>query len=130
MGIVLGFVGGVIVWFIARYLVAGIYTIDQNERAVLTSFGRAQRLGDATTLDAPVSDSLAKDERQRYNYPQVRVVQPGFYWKWPWQQVHKVSIATSTTNSHDYRTTSIGAFKCHNGSYLEQHSFDSLHRAQ
>jgi regulator of protease activity HflC (stomatin/prohibitin superfamily) len=98
MGIVVGALFGFLAWFIVRYLIAGFYTIDQNERAVITSFGRAQRLGDATTLDDPISETLVKDERERYAYPRVRVVQPGFYWKWPWQRVHKVSIATSTTN--------------------------------
>ena len=98
MGIIVGCVFGFLAWFIVRYLIAGLYTIDQNERAVITSFGRAQRLGNATTLDDPISETLVKDEKGRYAYPQVRVVQPGFYWKWPWQRVHKVSIATSTSN--------------------------------
>src|SRR3954447_4844317 len=98
MEIIAGIVFGFLAWFIVRYLIAGLYTIDQNERAVITSFGRAQRLGNATTLDDPISETLVKDEKGRYAYPQVRVVQPGFYWKWPWQRVHKVSIATSTTN--------------------------------
>ncbi len=98
MEIIAGIVLGFLAWFIVRYLIAGLYTIDQNERAVITSFGRAQRLGNATTLDDPISETLVKDEKGRYAYPQVRVVQPGFYWKWPWQRVHKVSIATSTTN--------------------------------
>src|SRR4029450_2363245 len=56
------------------------------------------RVGEKTTVDDPISESLNKDELERYVYPQVRVVQPGFYWKWPWQKVHKVSIATETTN--------------------------------
>jgi regulator of protease activity HflC (stomatin/prohibitin superfamily) len=98
MEIIAGIVLGFLAWFIVRYLIAGLYTIDQNERAVITSFGRAQRLGNATTLDDPISETLVKDEKGRYAYPQVRVVQPGFYWKWPWQRVHKVSIATSTSN--------------------------------
>ncbi len=98
MGILAGCVLGFLAWFVVRYLIAGFYTIDQNQRAVITSFGRAQRLGNATTLDDPISETLVKDERDRYAYPQVRVVQPGFYWKWPWQRVHKVSIATSTMN--------------------------------
>ncbi len=98
MGIIVGCAMGFVAWFIVRYLIAGFYTLDQNQRAVITSFGRAQRLGDATTLDDPISQSLVKDEKERYAYPQVRVVQPGFYWKWPWQRVHRISIATSTTN--------------------------------
>ena len=40
-----GVAGGFIAWFLMRYLVAGIYTVDQNERAVKTRFGRAERIG-------------------------------------------------------------------------------------
>ena len=99
MGIMIGCVVGFIVWFLLRYLVAGIYTVDQNERAVKTSFGRAERVGTATTLDDPVSASLRPEERERYAYPQVRVIPPGGpYFKWPWQKIHKVSIATQTLN--------------------------------
>ena len=39
MSVVAGIVLGFIVWFLMRYLVAGIYTVDQNERAVKTIFG-------------------------------------------------------------------------------------------
>lgn len=98
MEILAGCALGFSAWFIIRYFVAGFYIIDQNQRAVITTFGRADRLGEATTHTLPIADSLAEDERERYCYPQVRVVQPGFYWKWPWQQVHRVSIATATMN--------------------------------
>ena len=98
-GIALGIVIGASVWFAVRYLVAGLYTVNQNERAVKTSFGRAFRVGDATTLEDPITEVLAPDERQRYIYPQVRVILPGGpYFKWPWERVHKVSIATETIN--------------------------------
>jgi regulator of protease activity HflC (stomatin/prohibitin superfamily) len=89
---------GFIVWFFLRYGLFGFYTIAPSERAVISTFGRAQRLGDATTLQDPVSETLRPEERQRYSYPQVRVVGPGFYWKLPWQRVHKVSIATVTVS--------------------------------
>ena len=89
---------GVLAWFFVRYVLTGFYIIDQNQRAVVTSFGRAQRIGEATTLELPISEALAEEEKGRYAWPQVRVVQPGFYWKWPWQRVHRVSIATSTLN--------------------------------
>src|SRR6185503_7400904 len=93
-----GIVVGVVAWFLVRYLLAGLYTVDQNERAVKTAFGRAQRLG-KTTLDDPISQSLRADERDRYAYPQLRVIQPGGpYFKWPWERVYKVSIATRTLN--------------------------------
>lgn len=98
MTIALGCLLGFVAWFVVRYLVAGLYTIDQNERAVITSFGRAHRLGDATTANDPVSDSLRPDEKERYACPQVEVIGPGFRWKWPWQKVHKISIATETLN--------------------------------
>lgn len=89
---------GFILWFVTRYGLLGFYTIGPNERAVLTTFGRAQRVGDATTLHDPIAESLRPDERDRYVYPQVRVIGPGFYWKLPWQRVHKVSVATVTVS--------------------------------
>ena len=51
MSVSFGIVVGFIAWFVVRYLLAGLYTVDQNERAVKTVLGRAQRLGDETTLD-------------------------------------------------------------------------------
>lgn len=98
MDITLGIVLGFVAWFVMRYFVAGFYVIDQNQRAVITTCGRAERLKGVTTLDLPIAEVLADDENERYAYPQVRVVQPGFYWKWPWQEVHRVSIATNTMN--------------------------------
>ena len=44
MGMLLGIFCGFAAWFLLNYLVAGLYTVDQNERAVKTSFGRAQRI--------------------------------------------------------------------------------------
>ena len=73
--------------------------MDQNERAVKTSFGRADRLPGKTTLDDPISESLEGDEKERYCYPQIRVILPGGpYFKWPWEKVYKVSVATETLN--------------------------------
>lgn len=99
MMIILGCIVGFVAWFLLRYLAAGIFTVEQNERAVKTSFGRAQRVGDLTTLEDPVSESLKGDERERYRFPQLRVIPPGGpYFKWPWERVYKVSIATQTLN--------------------------------
>ena len=100
MSIFLGIIFGLLAWFVVRYLVAGLYTVDQNERAVKTSFGRAQRVSAAaTTLDNPISEGLDADERKRYAWPQLRVIPPGGpYFKWPWEKVFKVSIATQTVN--------------------------------
>jgi regulator of protease activity HflC (stomatin/prohibitin superfamily) len=95
IGVIFGFIG----WFLVRYLVAGVYTVNQNERAVKTSFGRAERVGDAMTAQDPISAQLNEAEKERYNYPQVRVIPPGGpYFKWPWEKVYKVSIATQTMN--------------------------------
>jgi regulator of protease activity HflC (stomatin/prohibitin superfamily) len=99
MTIILGSVLGFIIWFLSRYLIGGLYTVDQNERAVKTIFGRADRVPDMTTLNDPISESLNDDEKLRYNYPQVRVIPPGGpYFKWPWEKIYKVSIATQTLN--------------------------------
>ena len=97
--ILVGIFIGLIVWFLVRYLAGGIYTVDQNQRAVKTNFGRADRIPGATTLNDPISAGLDADEKQRYRYPQVRVIMPGGpYFKWPWQKIYKVSIATQTVN--------------------------------
>lgn len=99
MSIIIGCIVGFIIWFLVRYLVSGIYTVDQNERAVKTRFGRAERIQDLTTLDDPISDMLSSSQGQRYCYPQVRVIMPGGpYFKWPWEKIHKVSISTGTVN--------------------------------
>jgi len=95
--IFLGCFLGFIAWFLVRYLAGGLFTVDQNERAVKTSFGRADRIPDVTTLDDPIAEHLRDDERERYVYPQVRVIPPGGpYFKWPWERVYKISVATQT----------------------------------
>jgi len=79
---------GLISWFLVRYLVAGIYTVNQNERAVKTRFGRAGRAGTATTLQDPIVESLQPEEKEHYSYPQVQVIPPGGpYFKWPWEKM-------------------------------------------
>lgn len=95
IGIGLGFVA----WFVVRHVVLGFYTVDQNERAVLTSFGRARRILGASTVYTPEGAVMRDSEKERYHYPQVQVIGPGGpYFRWPWQRVHKVSIATRTVN--------------------------------
>jgi regulator of protease activity HflC (stomatin/prohibitin superfamily) len=99
MGTLLGIVFGFAAWFLTRYLLAGLYTVDQNERAVKTIFGRAERLGTQTTLDDPIAESLNPEERERYIYPQVVVIPAGGpYFKWPWERIYKVTVATQTLN--------------------------------
>jgi regulator of protease activity HflC (stomatin/prohibitin superfamily) len=99
MGFLLGLFVGFIGWFILRYILTSLYTVDQNERAVKTIFGRAERVGTAKTAELPIGETLSEEDKQRYNYPQVRVIPPGGpYFKWPWEKVYKVSIATQTIN--------------------------------
>lgn len=98
IGILLGMAFGVVGYVIFRALMMGFYTVAPNERAVLTSFGRAHRIN-GTTLDTPLADDLPESDRERYSYPQLYVVQPGGpYFRWPWQKVHKVNIAISTAS--------------------------------
>ena len=90
---------GVAAWSLVRFFPNGFFTVNPNERAVKTVFGRAQRVGAVTTLDSPLANFMRRDERERYVYPQVRVIGPGGpYFKWPWERVHKVSVATETIN--------------------------------
>jgi regulator of protease activity HflC (stomatin/prohibitin superfamily) len=108
MTILAGIGVGFVAWFLFRYLVAGFYTVDQNQRAVKTSFGRAERVGSATTLEDPIAEALRPEEKERYSYPQVRVIPPGGpYFKWPWQKIYKVTVATQTLNmAYDPETPS------------------------
>ena len=119
-GIAIGFFA----WFALRYVIFGFYTVDQNERAVKTSFGRAHRLEDTTTVSLPIAESLNADEKKRYVYPQVEVIGPGGpYFRWPWQKVHKVSIATRTVNmAWDPESPEAN----HNGTMLEAVTKDQL----
>lgn len=94
-----GFYLGILIWFIVVFVLRGFYIINQDQRAIKTVFGRAQRIGRQSTLDDPISANLTGDELTRYNYPQVRVIMPGGpYFKWPWERIHKVSVATQTVN--------------------------------
>ncbi len=119
----LGIIVGFILWFLMRYLVAGIYTVDQNERAVKTIFGRAERLSDAPMED-PLLEYLRPDERDRYRYPKLRVIPPGGpYFKWPWEKIYKVSVATQTINmATDLETPTANS----NGTVLEAVTKDQL----
>src|SRR5271157_4986888 len=120
----LGCIVGFFAWFVLNCLGGGLFTVDQNERAVKTSFGRAERVGAATTLDDPIAKSLKDEERQRYCYPQVRVIPPGGpYFKWPWEKVHKVSVATQTMN---LATDPEDASANNNGTILEAVTKDQL----
>lgn len=120
-GIALGFLA----WFVVRHVIFGFYTVDQNERAVVTSFGRAKRILGATTVYTPEGAGMRDSEKERYAYPQVEVVPPGGpYFRWPWQRVHKVSIATRTVNmawDPEHRAAN------RNGTLLEAVTKDQLH---
>jgi regulator of protease activity HflC (stomatin/prohibitin superfamily) len=100
MEILIGAAFGFLAWAVLRLILMGVYTVDQNERAVKVRLGRAVRVpGGKTTLDDPMAEALREDERARYSYPQVRVIQPGGpYFKMPWEKIRKVSIATMTVN--------------------------------
>ncbi len=91
----LGFLGGLLIYAFIRVLITGFFTVRPDQRAVLTSFGRAQRLTAAPDPDP----SLSEQEQERYQYPAVRVIDPGGpYFKWPWQALKRVSVATEATD--------------------------------
>lgn len=99
MSVIIGVIVGLIGWFIVRCVLTGFFTVEQNQRAVLTTFGRVQQLKGKSTLDLPISEHLSDEHKNRYNYPQVRVIGPGGpYIKMPWQKVHKVSVAIETAS--------------------------------
>ena len=101
---------GAFLYFVVRYGMGGFYTIGPNERAVKTSFGKAQRLGNATTLESPLGELLRDEEKERYCFPQLRVIGPGWGYKWPWEKLHKTSISIETVSmAHDPETPSANA---------------------
>ncbi len=100
MSALAGILFGLFLYFVLRCILAGLFTVQQNERAILTSFGRAQRIEGKTTLDLPIAESLHEQDRRRYSYPLLRVIGPGGpYFKLPWQKVHKVDVAIRTVNT-------------------------------
>lgn len=124
MDVTLGMLVGLLAWLAVRYGLSCLYTVDQNERAVKTVFGRVQRVGEAMTAQSALGESLSDDDRPRYNYPQVRVIPPGGpYFKWPWERIYKVSIATQTMNmAHDPEDPTANA----HGTVLEAVTKDQL----
>lgn len=92
--IIIGFLAGILVYATVRILSGCLFTVRPDQRAVVTSFGAVQKLQEKA---AP--PPLTGDERERYEYPQIRVVGPGGpYFKLPWQKVHKVSVATQAVD--------------------------------
>ena len=72
-----------------RCLISGFYTVRPDERAVVTSYGRAKRLSEQPYAD----ETLTEDEQERYQYPQLEVVQPGGpYFKWGYHVVKGVDL--------------------------------------
>ena len=95
MGSMIAFVFGLMLYVVFKVGVRGFFTVKPNERAVKTSFGRAKRLPGVPTSNT----DLSEDEQERYVYPQLEVIGPGGpYLKMPWEDVHKVSIATEAVD--------------------------------
>jgi len=94
MALFIPYLLGICAFALLRVLATGFYTVRPDQRAVLTSFGKAERL--------PTSEpqaNLSEDELKRYQYPNVRVIGPGGpYFKWPWQRLYKVSVATQAVD--------------------------------
>ncbi|MFT4978660.1 MAG: regulator of protease activity HflC (stomatin/prohibitin superfamily), partial [Myxococcota bacterium] len=95
MGFMIGSACGLAAYVGVRVIAMGFYTVKPNERAVITSWGRAKRLpgSQGGAVD------LSEDEKDRYQHPAVEVVKPGGpYLKMPWQTVHKVDVATRSVD--------------------------------
>src|SRR5260370_30599626 len=99
MEAIFGIVFGVIAFLLVYCLLGGVYSVTQNERAVVTNFGRAERIGKKTTLDLPIAEYLTPENRERYEYPQIRVLGPGGPdLRMPLHRLYNVSLAISTLN--------------------------------
>jgi regulator of protease activity HflC (stomatin/prohibitin superfamily) len=114
---------GVLIYLFIRVVIVGFYTVDQNERAVKTAFGRANRIAGMLTSEDPISDSLTDEEKKRYSFPIVQVITPGLHFKLPWEKIYKTSIATETMNmAYDYEKPSANK----NGEILDAVTQDQL----
>ncbi|WP_295885395.1 SPFH domain-containing protein [uncultured Thiohalocapsa sp.] len=87
---VLAFLTGLALYVGFAVLIRAWFVVKPNERAVLVSLGRAQRLRDQY-VDDP---NLNEDERRRYRYPLLKILGPGWHFKWPWQKPVVEDIAT------------------------------------
>jgi regulator of protease activity HflC (stomatin/prohibitin superfamily) len=80
-------------------LLFGVYSIGPTERGVLTTFGRVQRVVGTTGDDPQLGALLTEEEKQRYDYPAIRVIAPGGpYFKWPWQRLYKIDMTIQTVD--------------------------------
>ncbi|MGB1927099.1 MAG: SPFH domain-containing protein, partial [Rubripirellula sp.] len=94
MGYLFSFIAGIVIFTIFRIFATCLYTVRPDQRAVVTSFGAAEKLPNIQS-----ESSAETEENDRYNYPQLRVIGPGGpYFKLPWQEVHKVSVATQAVD--------------------------------
>jgi regulator of protease activity HflC (stomatin/prohibitin superfamily) len=84
------FVAGVLVYFGVTVLSRAWFVVKPNERAVLVTLGRAQRLGNQYVNDP----NMSEDEQKRYRYPLLKILGPGWHFKWPWQRPVIEDIAT------------------------------------
>jgi len=87
------FLIGLGVYALVRVVITGFFTVRPDQRAVLTTFGKAKRAPKGELPEADPSDA------DRYVYPAVDVIRPGGpYFKWPWQSVRKVCVSTEAVD--------------------------------
>ncbi len=89
---VIAFLAGLLLYVLFTLAFKSWFTVKPNERAVLVSFGRAERLR-GLFVDDP---SLSQDERKRYRYPMLKLKGPGLHAKAPWASPVKQDIATQS----------------------------------
>lgn len=97
MSIVCGALTGLLAFVLLATMGFSWFTVNQNERAVKTVFGRAQRI--SGPMRPPAAAGMTEEEAERYQWPQLKVIPPGGpYLRLPWERIHKVSVSTQTLN--------------------------------
>ena len=91
IGLVLGVVAAALLM-----LLLGVYSIGPTVRGVITTFERAQRLEESTAGGPEWGGSLTAKERQRYDYPLIRVIPPGV-------ALFQVALATRVQAGYEHR---------------------------
>lgn len=92
---------GAFAYLFFRCIVSGFYTVDANERAVKIIFGKAQRklrLREASASDEKSGNEEGVSVRNFSDtqYPALEVIRPGLHFKFPWEKIKKISVATET----------------------------------
>ena len=97
--VAIGAAVGVGFYIFIKYLLGGTFTVNENERVVLVSFGRASRIRAPLISETKLGEAISDGEKDFFDFPQLKVYGPGGpYFKFPWQTIERVNVSIQTVN--------------------------------